>query len=333
MQQQPLTISDVAEALNMSKTTVSRAISGKGRISEATRAKVEEFIREHNYRPNAVARGLAQNRTYNIALVVSRQFSNFDLPFVRKSLTAVCEAATQSDYDIIVTIAGGNNTLPLRHLLDKGKVDGVILTSAIEHSPLVELLQERNTPFVVLGTLEDKNILQVDNDQIAGCRDLTARMIKNGRRRIALLGGSKRYTVNNSRYEGFARAHREAGLAIDPALTVMELESLQSRLAGLEQVLSQQPDCILCMDDELALVVLRQLRAKGIRVPQDVHLAAMYDSEGLEECEPSISAVHFDAEQLAHAAYRVLLDAINGLPVESRLAGGYQLVLRQSTLQ
>ena len=71
MAQQPLTISDVAEALGMSKTTVSRAISGKGRVSDETRALVQSYIKEHNYRPTAVARGLAQNRTYNIALVVS----------------------------------------------------------------------------------------------------------------------------------------------------------------------------------------------------------------------------------------------------------------------
>ena len=332
MAQQPLTISDVAEALGMSKTTVSRAISGKGRVSEQTRTRVQAYIREHNYSPNAMARGLAQSRTYNIALVVSRQFSNFDLPFVRKSLTAVCEAAAQSDYEIILTIAGGNNTLPLRHLLDKGKVDGVILTSAIEHNPLVELLQERGIPFVVLGTLDDKSILQVDNDQVAGCRDLTAAMLEKGMQRIALLGGSQRYTVNSSRLEGYLQAHRQRGIEPDPALRMLELESLQSRLAGLEQVLRQSPDCILCMDDELALIVLRQLKAKGLRVPQDIRLAAMYDSEDLEKCEPSITAVRFDAEQLAHRAYQVLLDAINGLPMNSGLAGGYQLALRQSTL-
>lgn len=332
MAQQALTISDVAQALGVSKTTVSRAISGKGRVSESTRIRVQEYIDKHNFSPNAVARGLAQNRTYNIAMVISRQFSNFDLPFVRKSLTSVCEAANQSDYDIILTIAGGSNTLPLRRLLDKGKVDGVILTSAIENSPLVELLQERNTPFVVLGTLQDKNILQVDNDQVAGCRDLTAHMIQKGMRRIALLGGSRRYTVNTSRYEGFALAHREAGLAIDPALIVLELETLKTRLAGLEQVLNSRPDGIVCMDDDLALLVLRQLKAKGLRVPQDLRLASLYDSEELEECEPSITAVHFDAEQLAHTAYRALLDAIDGQSVESYQASGYQLVLRQSTL-
>lgn len=332
MAQQPLTISDVAEALGMSKTTVSRAISGKGRVSDETRSRVQAYISEHNYRPNAVARGLAQSRTYNIALVVSHQFSNFDLPFVRKSLTAVCEAAAQSDYEIILTVAGGNNTLPLRRLLDKGKVDGVILTSAIEHNPLVELLQERGTPFVVLGTLPDKSVLQVDNDQVGGCCALTAHMLKNGMERVALLGGTQRYTVNSSRLEGYKQAHWQLGREPDPGLIVMELESMQSRLLGLEQVLRQKPDCILCVDDELALIVLRQLKAKGLRVPQDVRLAAMYDSEELEESEPSITAVHFDAEQLAHAAYRALLDTIDGRPVENNLAGGYQLALRQSTL-
>lgn len=332
MQQQPLTISDVAEALGLSKTTVSRAISGKGRISEETRAKVQNYIQEHNYRPNAVARGLAQSRTYNIALVISSQFSDFDLPFVRKSLTAVCEAAVQSEYEILLTIADSGNITPLRRLLDKGKVDGVILTSAVEHSPLTALLKGRGVPFVVLGSLRDKTILQVDNDQVSGCRELTSLLLKMGLRRIALLGGSESYTVNLSRLEGYVQAYRRAGLSLPQELVIMGLENLPARLAGIEDALRRDADCLLCMDDSLSQTALKHLRNKGLRVPQDIRLASLYDSEALAESELSITAVQFDAEQLARTAYQLLLDVINGRPTASRIELGYQLVIRQSTM-
>ena len=138
MPQQAITISDVAQALGMSKTTVSRAISGKGRVSEETRQKVQDYIQQHNYRPNAVARGLAQNKTYNIALVISSQFSNFDLPFVRKSMTAVCEAASQTEYEVLLTIADRRSSTPLRRLLDKGKVDGALLDIGVSSLQLDE---------------------------------------------------------------------------------------------------------------------------------------------------------------------------------------------------
>ena len=76
-----MTIDDIAEALGVSKTTVSRAISGKGRISAATTARIRDYIEQHNYKPNVVARGLAQQRTYNIGVVCPMDYEIFDLPF------------------------------------------------------------------------------------------------------------------------------------------------------------------------------------------------------------------------------------------------------------
>lgn len=332
MEQHALTISDVAQALNLSKTTVSRAISGKGRISEATRLKVQQYISQHNYQPNAVARGLAQNKTYNIALVISPQFTNFDLPFLRKSMASICREANHSEYDILLTFAENRGDAPLRRLLDKGKLDGVILSSAIENDPMTKLLQERGLPFVVIGHLSDPTILQVDNDQVAGCRELTGVLLKMGMRRIALLGGSPLYTVNNSRLEGYAQAHSRVGLPLPSELIYTGLESTPQREMALEQALQNKPDCILCMDDNLSLLALKYLKGKGIRVPQDLCLASMYDSEELAETEPGITALQFDADNLARTAYRVLLERINGNPVHSSLELGYQLILRHSTL-
>lgn len=81
-----ITISDVAEALGVSKTTVSRAISGKGRIGEATRQKVLAYIEEHDYKPNVIARGLAQSKTFNLCVVMPEDYALVDLSFFRKSL-------------------------------------------------------------------------------------------------------------------------------------------------------------------------------------------------------------------------------------------------------
>ena len=332
MPQQAITISDVAQALGMSKTTVSRAISGKGRVSEETRQKVQDYIQQHNYRPNAVARGLAQSKTYNIALVISSQFSNFDLRFVRKSMTAVCEAASQTEYEVLLTIADQHSSTPLRRLLDKGKVDGALLTSAVEEDPLTDLLRSRDVPFVVMGHLNDKEILQVDNDQVSGCRELTALLLKMGRQRIALLGGAQQYTVNVSRLRGFEEAHAQEGVPVQKELVYMDLESVPSQLAAVEDALTKEPDCLLCMDDSLSLTVLKYLKGRGIRVPQDIQLASMYDSEALEESDPSITAVQFDADKLARTAYQMLLDTINGKSVKNCLELGYQLVIRRSTL-
>ena len=131
-----LTIDDIARELGVSKTTVSRAISGKGRISPATRARVRDYIEVHNYRPSAAAKGLADNRTYNLALVLPHSFLGLDLPFVRQTLSAICHEAFLWDYNVMVCLSTGHESDPLLRTLDHRKVDGVILSRTVEDDPL-----------------------------------------------------------------------------------------------------------------------------------------------------------------------------------------------------
>ena len=84
-----ITIADVAEALGVSKTTVSRAISGKGRIGKETRKRVLEYIEEHDYKPNAIAKGLAQSKTYNICVVMPRDYEVVDWNFFQRCLFGI----------------------------------------------------------------------------------------------------------------------------------------------------------------------------------------------------------------------------------------------------
>ena len=88
-----ITIADVAEALGVSKTTVSRAISGKGRIGRETRERVLAYIEEHDYKPNVIAKGLAQSKTYNICVVMPGEYDVVDLTFFQECLFGIQEIA------------------------------------------------------------------------------------------------------------------------------------------------------------------------------------------------------------------------------------------------
>ena len=92
-----ITITDVAEALGVSKTTVSRAISGKGRIGEETKQKVLAYIEENNYTPNVIAKSLAQSKTYNIGVVLPGNYALMDLPFFQEALLGIQEIAGISE--------------------------------------------------------------------------------------------------------------------------------------------------------------------------------------------------------------------------------------------
>ena len=98
------TIDDVAKELGISKTTVSRALSGKGRISRETTQRVKEFIDTHNYSPNVMARGLAQSKTYNIALVLPADYGENEVAFFRECMNGICKMAGRNNYDVIISM-------------------------------------------------------------------------------------------------------------------------------------------------------------------------------------------------------------------------------------
>ena len=121
------TIEDIARELGVSKTTVSRAISGKGRISQATRDRVRAFIKEHDYRPNVVAKGLAQRKTYNIALLMPKDYVATEFLFFKDCMNGICEMASSYEYDIIISMIDGADVSQIQRLEANRKVDGIIV--------------------------------------------------------------------------------------------------------------------------------------------------------------------------------------------------------------
>lgn len=107
-----------AGAWRIQDNPVSRAISGNGRISAATRQRVLDYVKKHNYTPSMMARGLVKRCSYNISLVISTQFSDFELPFLRKVMRSVYQVAGDSDYDVLLTLVDENETRPVERLLD-----------------------------------------------------------------------------------------------------------------------------------------------------------------------------------------------------------------------
>lgn len=334
-QTEKLTVERIAQALDISSTTVSRALSGKGRISEKTRARVLEYVQQSELDTGLLDRRRERQATYNLAFVIPSHFVQLDLPFLRKCMGGVCRMAAQRGYDILLCYADPQDTVQLERQLKAHKVDGVILSRTMTADPCLTLVRRYGIPYVAIGRLPERGALQVDNDQAGAAYELTRLLLQMGTRRIAYIGGSDVYTVNVDRMEGYLRALVEYDAPPDRRLIctgiepyVQEYDRIPDTVEGL---LEQCPGCILCGDDSLTLSVLAQLEKRGIRVPEQIRLASFYDSESLLISSPTISAAQFDAEQLGFTACRVLLDSMAGKEVAARQVLGYQVVLREST--
>ncbi|MCR5627633.1 MAG: LacI family transcriptional regulator [Lachnospiraceae bacterium] len=331
MSTERITIDDVAEALNISKTTVSRAISGKGRISNATRAKVMEYIDLHNYRPSSLAQGLAKKRTFNIAVVWPKEYSIVDLPFFQRCLIGIDEITSANDNDIIVCMMKNNDIHQLERLITNNKIDGVILTRTLIEDKACEYLNEKGLPFVAIGNTIDNSIITVDNDHFKACRELTMILLQKGFESIALIGGDENHVITTIRYEGYSAAFRDFGKKMDTSLTYFNISTLEQVSDIVKELYEKKTDCIICMDDSICGNVINACKEQNINIPSDLKIASFYDSAVLENVNPSITSLRFDDRALGRRAAQTLLDMIDKKEVNPRTLSNYQVVLQQST--
>lgn len=326
-----MTIGDVAEALGVSKTTVSRAISGKGRIGNATRDKVLDFINRHNYTPSAIAKGLAQSKTYNIGWVIPGDYASADLPFFQKCLMGIAEMASPLQYDILVSMVSENDISQLERAVTNHKVDGVILGRTLKNDLSVEYLLSQGMPFVAIGTVEDKTVVQIDNDHRSACRELVSLLIMKGVRRMGLIGGNSSHTVTEYRLNGYRDAFIEAGLEADEESIFLDAETGFRLDKAVETLLMQKVECIVCMDDSICVNAVNKLRRDGIEIPADIKVASFFNSPQLEAGIPTVTALNFDTATLGREACRILMNYIDGREVNHRTLLGYDIAIKDST--
>ncbi|WP_026662753.1 LacI family DNA-binding transcriptional regulator [Butyrivibrio proteoclasticus] len=326
-----ITIDDVAKALGISKTTVSRAISGKGRVGNSTRAKVMEFIEKHNYRPNVMARALAQQRTFNIGVVWPCDYNAVDLPFFQRCMIGMSEITSSFGYDIVVSLIAGDDLSSLKRIIENHKVDGVVLTRTMVNDTPAMYLKESGVPFVAIGKTDDPDIITVDNDNLGACKELTSILLAKGLRKLALIGGSTNHIITRTRYEGFVDAFESMGLEADQNLVYLDIEN-NIKIGGIiKTLLKKNIDGVICMDDSIAGEVISRCRDEHIRIPDDLRVASFYNSSLLESTVPSVTSLNFNDRNLGAEAARTLLAIIAGENAQSKMLKNYEVILKEST--
>lgn len=326
-----ITIGDIAEELGLSKTTISRAISGKGRIGADTKQKVQDYIRERNYKPNVIAKGLAQSKTYNIGVILPADANLIEIPFFQSCLMGICEAAAGLDYDVVVTTVTEDDITLLKRLIDNQKVDGIVLTRSLVNDMPVKYLKDTGMPVVLIGSNEDDSILQIDSNHIAGCCELTSILLKSGCEHMALLAGNQNHIVNRNRLEGFLKAHRDLNMVVEDSMIFRDMTNNIVIQKAVSQIIDRGVDCIVCSDDFICSRALAKLEEMNWPIPQKVKVASFYNSAQLESHNPPITALSIDVKELGITAGKHLIQMIAGETVDHKSLINYEIVLKRST--
>lgn len=305
-----ITMDVIAQNLQVSKTTVSRAISGKGRVGRETRDRVLKYIASLGYKPNSMARALAGSKTYNIGVVIPDTDERGGAPFFKDCLIGVTAASAKRDYETVLAVISDGNYNNLERLVNGRRVDGLVLTRGDKNGKIVSYLREQAMPFVLIGRNSDDDVYQIDSDQKDGCCELTARMLRESPKGVALLSGPKDMDVERLRYEGYAQAFTLAGLKVDESLVFWDSEKKLDE--ALDKILESGVNCVACSDDIICLKVMEALKQRGVSVPSRLQVVSFFDSENLESNDVPVTSLHVDTKVLSQKAGDLLIDVLDG---------------------
>ena len=338
MKFEAVTIKDIAKALGLSTSTVSRALRDSYEISPETKKLVLEYAEKINYHPNPIALSLKERRTHSIGVIVCEIANSF----FSQAINGIESIAHNNGYN--VTIAQSRESferelLNLQYLTSRS-VDGLIISVSTETSDFTYFkeMNEKGLPIVFFDRVVDEiKTHKVIVDNYKGAYDATTHLIKNGFQKIAAIGNSAVLSITKERLAGFKAALKDNGIKADEQLIKycqhggMILSEVETAVAEL---LKQKPDAFFASSDKLTTGCLRILKSKGKSVPDDIGLIGFSNSELTELLNPPLSIIKQPAFEMGAVATNLLLQLIESKrPVhdfETKILST-ELVIRQSS--
>ena len=308
------TIKDVAKRANVSTSTVSRVISNSPRISDETKEKVKEIIKELNYHPNIIARNLAERKTRTLGLILPNEAEDlFKNPFFVQAMKGISIYAQKKGYNMMYSFGKDDKEelSYIKNYIDTKLVDGLVLLTVKENDHVIEYLKSQNFPFVVIGRPENsEEILWVDNDNFQAMYNVVNTLIVRGHKSLAFIGAIPTMMMSRDRLDGFRRALIVHGIPINEALISEKLEFSEEcgYAATMEILSSERPSAIITTDDLLAFGAMKALKeTKNI----DVSLVGFNNTPLAEYHKPSLSSVDINACKLGYQAAKLLISKLN----------------------
>lgn len=333
---QRVTIQDVADRANVSKVTVSYVLNGRGRkerISDVTAKRIYEAAEQLGYRPNALARMLATKRTDCLAVVFQSgvYFSTWS-SFTGEVMRGVTSTCVELGFDLMLHTKDLGKDEESTALSD-GRVDGVLILRD-ENDPIAGEMAKAGVPCVMFFTRsDDPSAAFVDCDNYSGGRMATRYLLELGHTRIGMVRGGLGSVSSNDRFNGYRDALEGVGQNVDSDL-VVQIPTPTDDFAEFRNLMSSsdRPTAVFVWSDDVAFVVLRELRALGLDVPGDVSVIGFDSLESCDHCTPTLTSVRQPIYEMSQEATRLLVSLIRNESIARRqILFPLSLDLRDST--
>lgn len=316
MKFEAVTIKDIAKALGLSTSTVSRALRDSYEISPETKKLVMDYAEKINYQPNPIALSLRERRSHTIGVIVGEIANNF----FSQVINGVESVAREKGYNVIISQnleSHERENSNLQYLTSRS-IDGLLVSVSSETRSfdVFRDLHSKGMPMVffdrIVNEIETHKVIA---DNFGGAYNATRHLLELGYRNIALLSNASILSIAKERLGGYKAALEDVGIQLDPRLVrycehggmvLSELEYAIEGLMGLEQ----RPDAIFASSDKLTTGCLRILKKMNIAVPEQIGLIGFSNGDLTDLLDPSLSVVKQPAFEMGQLATRKLLQLI-----------------------
>ncbi|MBI4672218.1 MAG: LacI family DNA-binding transcriptional regulator [Chloroflexi bacterium] len=333
-----VTIRDVAKKLNLSITTVSRALDDYDDVAHTTRERVRSTARKMGYVPSRAARNLRRQRADIIGYVIPASGTRFTDPFFSEFIAGLGDQAVSHNFDLLISTATPDTEKEKQlyaRWVSSRLVDGIILSRLRLEDWRVEYLQRNHVPFVMHGRTQSKTKFPfIEIDSRAGFALLVKHLVERGHRRIAYIGAPEKFTLQRDRYAGYQNGLSAANIPLDKTLVC---QGDLTRAGGYHAAqslfqLRKPPTAIIGANDLTAEGVLRAARERGIVVGRDLAVAGYDGTEVSEHTQPPLTTLRQPVYETARKLVTMLIALIQNEPLEpSQIILQPELIIREST--
>lgn len=309
-----LTLKQIARELDVSVSTVSKALRDSPEISDDTRQKIQAFAKLYNYKPNNIALSLKNRKTRTIGLVLPEIVHDFFATVI----SGVEDVANKRGYNVLICLS--NNSFDREvinmEMLANGSTDGFILSVAKEtqqkgdYHHLEEVISQGMPLVMVDRVVNDIICDKVIIDDSDGARNAVQHLIDNGCRKIAIITTVDYVSVGKLRTEGYIKALRNNDLEVDQdlILKIEDMDKSQEEIAGFIQ--NKEIDGVFAVNEQFATSAVKALFDQGISVPDEVLVFSFSDGELSRRFIPSLSTVNQHGAEMGAKAAELLIDRI-----------------------
>ncbi|MDR0960688.1 MAG: LacI family DNA-binding transcriptional regulator [Propionibacteriaceae bacterium] len=330
-----VTLDDVAQVAEVSKSTVSKALNNRSDVSESTRQRVLEAVAELGYESTTAPK--------SSSTTVVAVFDALESPYISNVLRGILTTATTRKANLLVRMPPEREVrldadvarewISEQH---QAGVAGIIgLTLALPTSLLAEA-ERVGLPFVMIDPVDthDRTVVSVGSANWSGARSAAEHLLELGHRRIGIIAGPKASDAAIERFHGYQAALDSAGIPRDEALVRYGQFSIDSGASDAADLLSlkDRPTAIIAGDDEIAVGVLRAARTLGVNVPTDLSVVGFDDTPQAMWTNPRLTSVHQPLTSMGRVAVETILTMAAGhAPVSTRIELTTSLTVREST--